>query len=235
MEIRDIVYNFDVSNSLKVMYATLSADLVSSTSLSISEVILVKQKMEDLFTMFSRKYFGFWGRVVRGDSIECVIPDPKDALRIALLIKMALKSLDINPGDSKKLFQTYGARMVIGMGEMRIVDKIEGVMDGESIYISGRGLDEMGSPARGTLKIASKGDMQESLQAVCVLVDAILNNATQRQSEVVYYKLLNKNEQEIADILKIKQSGVNQRSTGAQWYAIDAALKFYEQINWTKR
>ena len=73
MEIRDIVYNFDVSNSLKVMYATLSADLVSSTALSIDEVILVKQKMEDLFTMFSRKYFGICGRVVSGYSTECII------------------------------------------------------------------------------------------------------------------------------------------------------------------
>ena len=130
MQIRDIVYNFDVSNILKVMYATLSADLGSYTSLSISEVILVKKKMEDLFTMFSRKYFGFWGRVVRGDSIECVIPDPKDALRISLLIKLSLKSLDINYDDSKTLFQTYCAPLVLSMVYMRIVDNIEGVMAG---------------------------------------------------------------------------------------------------------
>ena len=88
------------------MYETLSADRDSSTSRISGEVIIVKQKREDLSTMFSRKYFGFWGRVVRGDSIECVIPDPKDALRSAVLIKMAGKALDSNPGDSKKLFQT---------------------------------------------------------------------------------------------------------------------------------
>ena len=214
------------------MNATISADLVSSTSLSISEVVMVKDKLESLFEQLQLLYTGFWGRVVKGDTIECYVPNPTDALRIALLIKTRLKSLDVESSEDKKSFQIYGARMEIGLGSMRIVNRSEDVMDGEAIYQSGRKLDEMGTPVKGTLQAAFTNKWHGAVQAVCVLVDAILNNATQRQCRVVYYKLLSKNENEIAVILNISQSSVNQRSTSAQWYAIDSALKFYEQINW---
>ena len=41
------------------------------------------------------------------------------------------------------------------------------------------------------------------------------------------------NEHEIADILNIKQSGVNKRSTSAQWYAIDTAVNYFEQVRFS--
>ena len=48
--------------------------------------------------------------------------------------------------------------------------------------------------------------------------------------EIIYYKLLSKSEQEIADILGIKQSGVNQHSTSVKWYCIEEALNYFEQL-----
>ena len=85
-----------------------------------------------------------------------------------------------------------------------------------------------------TLLIGATNKQQESaLRTVGILIDALLNNATSRQCEVLYYKLLAKSEQEIANILGINQSGVNQHSTSAKWYCIEETLNFWEQLNFS--
>ena len=215
------------------MVATISADIISSTALSVDEIIKVKQQLGGLFERLEKMYPGFWGRIIKGDSIECVILEPKYALRIALLIKSFLKSLDIDGNEEKRFFQLYALRTAIGIGTMRLIDREHDIMDGEAIYLSGRKLEEMGSLIKGTLQIASTSNEKDALHAIGVLADAIVNNATQRQSQVIFYKLLGNNEHEIADILNIKQSGVNQRSTSAQWYAIDTAVNYFEQVRFS--
>lgn len=214
------------------MYATISADVVSSTSLSIDETIELKQKIKELFFSLEGLYPAFWGRQIKGDYIECLIPDVSKAFRIALIIKTYIKSFNVIEAKDKKLFQTYGIRLALGIGNMRIIDKEQGIMDGEAIYLSGRCLEEMKSPNKGTLIIDIDNDkLWSSLRTVGLLTDALVNNATKRQSEVLYYKLLSKNEQEIADLLRVKQSGVNRHSSLAKWYCIEEALNYFEQIN----
>ena len=215
------------------MIATISADIISSTALSVDEIIKAKQQLAELFEQLEKLYPGFWGRIVKGDSIECIIPESKYALRIALLIKSRLKSLDIDNSEDKRFFQIYALRTAIGIGSMRLIDRENDMMDGEAIYLSGRKLEDMGSPIKGTLQIVSLSKEQEALQAIGILADAIVNNATQRQSQVIFNKRLGQNEHEIAEILNKKQSGVNQRSTSAQWYAIDAAVDYFEQVNFS--
>ena len=46
------------------MYAAISADIVSSTSLCIEETIALKQRIEDLFSVLENKFPGFWGRII---------------------------------------------------------------------------------------------------------------------------------------------------------------------------
>jgi hypothetical protein len=54
-----------------------------------------------------------------------------------------------------------------------------------------------------------------------------MSKATSKQCEILYYKLLGLNEDAIADILKIRQSAVNQHSTNVGWNAIERAVKYY--------
>lgn len=216
-----------------MMYAAISADVVSSTTLSVDETIALKQRIESLFRILEDKYPGFWGRLIKGDYMECLLPSAKDALRVALLLKTCIKSFPLHDAEGKKLFQTYGVRMAIGLGTMRIVDREQGIMDGDAIYLSGRTLNAISASNRQVTLLISATDkrMEPALRTVGVLVDALVNNATRRQCEVLYYKLLAKSEQEIADILGIKQSGVNQHSTSAKWYCIEETLNFWEQLN----
>ena len=206
------------------MYAAISADIVSSTSLCIEETIALKQWTEDLFSILEKRFPGFWGRLIKGDYIECLLPSAKDSFRVALIIKSRIKSFPVAESKEKKLFQTYGIRMAMGIGDMRIVDKEHGIMDGEAIYLSGRTLDEMGTPNKNGTFLIEPADKQlrPALHTIGMLTDALLNNTTKRQSEVIYYKLLSKSEQEIADILGVKQSGINQH---------EDALNYFEQLN----
>ncbi len=215
-----------------MMYAAISADIVSSTSLSIDETVSLKKRIENLFLVLQDMYPGFWGRLIKGDYMECILPSAKDAFRVALLIKTCIKSFPLTDSKEKKMFQTYGVRIAVGIGDMRMVDKEQGIMDGEAIYMSGRALDGMQAPNRkGTIIIDSSCEEQrQALQTIGMLVDALMNNATRKQCEVLFYKLQYKGELEIADILGLTQSAVNQHSTTAKWYCIEEALNYFEQL-----
>lgn len=214
------------------MFATISADIVSSTSLSVNETIELKQRIESLLDLLKGEYRDFEGRQIKGDYIECVMSNVSNAFRIALIIKSCIKSFATTKNEKTKNFQTYGIRMAIGIGDMRIVDMQQGIWDGEAIYMSGRALVEMSSLNKGTLSIqTSKKQLSSTLQILALLTDSIVNDMTMRQSEVVYYKLLGFKEADIANKLGISQSGVNKASSATKWYCIEEAIKYFEQIN----
>ena len=56
------------------MIATISADIVRSTSLQTESLIVLRKRLRRLLDDFEEDYPGFWARIVRGDSIECVVP-----------------------------------------------------------------------------------------------------------------------------------------------------------------
>ncbi len=212
------------------MYATLSADIVSSTSFSREGTIELKQKIESLFQLLGEKFPGFWGRQIKGDYIECLTPNVSDSFRIALIIKSYIKSITLPVIKQSKNFQTYGIRIAIGIGGMRIMDREAGIWDGEAIYLSGRAIENMASPNKGTLSIHIKNNVHPALNTIAILTDALMNNATKKQSEVLFYKLLSVKEEDIADKLGISQPGVNNHSSSAKWYCIEEALNYFEQI-----
>ena len=77
------------------MYATISADIVASTSLSAPETIELKQRIEKLFVLLQDRYPDFWGRQIKGDYIECVMQNVSNAFRVALIIKSYVKSFAV--------------------------------------------------------------------------------------------------------------------------------------------
>ena len=215
------------------MHAAISADIVSSTSLNRDDTIRLKNKIEELFKMLEGKYPGFWGRQIKGDYIECIVPDACDALRIALIIKTYIKSFEVSESErSTKDFQTYGLRMAVGLGGMRTADRDEGIMDGEAIYMSGRAVEDMDQLFKGTMRIRMKDErLSDALNTIAILTDALLNAATQRQSRVIFYKLMGYKETEIAEKMNIRQSSVNKHSSQSKWYSIEETLDYFEHIN----
>ncbi len=225
-----------------MVQATISADIVSSTSLSVEELTLLQSEIRRFLESLSEKSQGEnWGRLFKGDSVEIFMRDPHEALRTALLLKTLVKktfSWKKDTNAKRELFRKYGVRLAIGIGEMRTADQKQDVLDGEAIYYSGRLLENQ--KHTGKERIVMKRSMflghknssfTEQMDVVLEFLDVLLKNATSRQSEVAYYKLLGKKEIEIANLLNIRQHAVNQLSNAIGWNAIESAVKYFEKLN----
>ena len=101
------------------MYATISADVVSSTSLSKEAMIELNERLKKCLSTLELRYQGFWGHIVKGDSIECVMDFLEDAFEAALILKTLVKSFEPSDVNDSKRFNRYGLRIAIGIGEMK--------------------------------------------------------------------------------------------------------------------
>ena len=217
------------------MIATISADIVRSTSLRTEDLIELRNRLRVLLADLEKDYSGFWARIVRGDSIECVVPEYRYSLRIALLIKLFVK-MQADGFDCHEMLQKYGIRFSIGISEIKYADKDEDIIEGPAIYLSGRNLDEI---SRREIYTAFEiGDAQKSLNNLMDSYVALLGNLVDtysaKQAEVVFFKLLGYKEVEISQRLGISQAAVNIRSTGAQWGLLNMAIKDFEKLELKK-
>ena len=215
------------------MIATISADIVRSTSLKTRDLMALRDKLRGLLDQFEKEYPGFWARIVRGDSVECVVPDYRQALRIAVLIKLFVK-VHAAGLDCHELLHRHGIRFSISIGSLDYADKKDDIINGEAIYISGRNLDEISKKS----SIFTMFEMARVPRAVNDMMDsyvALLSNLVDsysaKQAEVVFYKLLGYKETEISERLGIYQSSVNMRSSQAQWGLLRTAIRDFEEMD----
>lgn len=215
------------------MVATISADIVSSTSLNTKELIKLRWRLQELFRRIAEDSPGFWGRIVRGDSIECFVPEYHDALRIAILIKLYVK-LMVSEWDCSPLLLRYGIRFSIGFGAINYADKEDDIIDGPAIYISGRNLDAI-NRVRDVYSCIEIDEydkrMNYLLDSYVAMIDNLLNSYSVKQAEVVYYKLRGYKETQIAEMIGVKQSAVNSRSSLADWNLLGRAVKDFENFD----
>ena len=221
--------------------AVISGDIISSTSLIIEDREVLEKNLKKLLEEL-KKTFNVFGRLIKGDYLELVIPEPQNALRIALAIKSFVKSIQLKDvslyttNNKVKLFKTHGVRLAIGYGELLRFDEEEGIIDGEAIYLSGRIINDSSTHnkerivIKNTLYFSSKNEKLNTMfEPLFALLDILISKATSRQCEVLYLKLLNNNEDMIAKKLNISQSVVNQHSTSLGWNSIEKAVDFYNK------
>ena len=215
------------------MIATISADIVRSTSMGTADLLELRRGLQGLIGDLEEDIPGFWARIVRGDSLECVVPDSRDALRIAILLKLFVK-MRVADYNCSEMLQRHGIRFSIAVGDLEYANKNEDIIDGPAIYRSGRNLDEI---SRKGVRMwifeldrepRSLSNLMDSYVAlICDLVDSY----SAKQAEVVYYKLLGFKEVEISGRLGIYQSSVNVRATNAQWGLLNRAIKDFENFD----
>lgn len=214
------------------MIATISADIVRSTSMNTEDLIVLRNRLRDLFQDFEEDYPGFWARIVRGDSIECVVPDYNDALRIAILIKLNVK-MSVSEFECSEMLQRYGIRFSIGVADIKYADKKEDIINGPAIYLSGRNLDEI-SRRENVMTAFEIGQapkpLNNLLDSYVAMVSGIVDSYSAKQAEVVFLKLLGFKEIEISERVGISQSSVNTRAANAQWGLLNTAIKDFEAL-----
>ncbi|SRX75982.1 fumarate hydratase [Aequorivita antarctica] len=223
-------------------YSVISGDIVSSTSLSVKDSKFVEDNLKNMLIDLRRE-FNVYGRIIKGDYLECVVPNAAEGLQVALAIKSFVKAIPVETKKYKKednrvkQFKIHGIRLAIGYGELSRYNPEEGVIDGEAIYLSGREIsgettyNKERIVIKNTLFFASKNeDLNKNFQPLLALLDVLFSKATSRQCEVLYLKLMNKQEEEIAKRLGIGQSAVNQHSTSVGWNAIDEAVNYFKMV-----
>lgn len=222
--------------------ATISADIVSSTSLNVEELTLLQSEIRQFLDGLSEKSQGKdWGRLFKGDSVEIFLANPNEALRVALLLKTLVKktfSWGKETNIKRELFRKYGIRLAIGIGEMRIADQKQDVLDGDAIYYSGRLLESQNnngnerSAVKRTMFFGSGNvSLSEHIDVVLGLLDVVLNKATSVQCAVLHYKLLEIQEEEIAKLLNVTQPAVNKQGKSFGWNAIESAVNYFEKLD----
>jgi DNA-directed RNA polymerase specialized sigma subunit len=75
----------------------------------------------------------------------------------------------------------------------------------------------------------SNKDFNEQIEPAILLLDALMQKWTLNAAELVLYLLQNKKEEEIAGLLNISQSAVNQRKKNAQWFAVEKLIQYFEK------
>lgn len=214
------------------MIATISADIVRSTSMNTEDLIVLRNRLRDLFHDLEEDYPGFWARIVRGDSIECVVPNYNDALRIAILIKLYVK-MRVSDFECSEMLRRYGIRFSIGVADIKYADKKEDIINGPAIYLSGRNLDEI-SRRENIMTAFEIGQapkpLSNLLDSYVAMVSGIVDSYSAKQAEVVFLKLLGFKEMEISERVGISQSSVNTRAANAQWGLLNTAIKDFEAL-----
>lgn len=221
---------------MKEIYGIVSCDVIDSTSLDRDALIQLRNDIHSgLFRDIDALCPGFWGRVVRGDTIECCLKQYRMAIRVALMIKCWFMVWASRHGAAGGM-RTDGVRYSIGIGPMRLIDREVDIMDGPAIYLAGRNLDIIAD--RGLTSFFDMNSEDSEVNALIdnnvMLVDRIVGQATERQVPILYDRLRFKTEVEIARSLSISQGAVNQRAMNAGWPFIKQTLTLLEDIDFDK-
>ena len=229
-------------------HSVISGDIIASTSLNELGKTKVDAALKRLMLEIGEKY-QVYGRVLKGDYIECYVPEISNVFRVALAIKSLVKSIEISDEDAKpekgsrmRLFRTYGIRLAIGIGELSRLDLENDIIDGEAIYLSGRIINEDKThnkekvTIKSTLFIRSNdNDLDREMQPLLSLIDFIISKNTQKQCEVLYLKLMGYSEEFIVKKLNKRQSTINEQSTTAGWSPVEKAVLRFEEVIKSKK
>ena len=221
--------------------STISADIVSFTSLSDEDKRKIELKIKLLINDLTERYRGdgFFGRIIQGDYIECALNSPEYTMRIVLLLKTLVKSFELSENKERnrriKYFKEYGIRIAMAVAPLSVLDSKNGIIDGEAIYLSGRAIKELSTSDK--QKVVIKSSMffcspdkheQDKYDTMVSLLDSIISRCSSKQCEVLHYKLLGISEKDISLKLNRNQSTISQHSTAVGWNAIEKTVNYFE-------
>jgi len=193
------------------MIAVITGDIIASRSLKNQSIWL--HPLEKFLSTIGDSPKDW--EIFRGDSFQIEIPQPEDALVVALQIKSLLKSL--HTGKSDKLKSDLDVRMAIGIGEKQYSSDQVSHNNGSAYINSGEAFDTL-KKGRSTLKLSSgKKEFDEPWNIQLGFAANAISSWTIATAELMGILLENPKmtQQEIGKMLGIKQSSVSDRYRGA--------------------
>lgn len=178
------------------------------------------------------RYAGFWGRIVKGDSIECILDHPEDAFEVALILKTFVKAYSPREMYSNGKTSKLGLKIAIGFGSMNTIDRRQDIMDGDAIYRSGRALNDWTGWSKYAFMVSMENEqLQHPCQLIMALINHNINAATPRQCETLYLQLMEGKEKKVSELLGISFQGVYKNLSAIGWTHIKSSLDYFRTLS----
>ncbi|MDC2887723.1 MarR family transcriptional regulator [Psychrosphaera algicola] len=202
------------------MIAVLTGDIVNSTKMSketYSEVIKqLTSLLQDVNVQFNAV-----GEIYRGDEFQIQYPNPLDALKSTLLIKLALHLATF----SEKPIQ---CTLSLAYGEYDIYADKPNTSSGSVFVASGRGLQKT---SRGELSLLLEQDLDESeLNLLTQFLNHLLNRLTKTQATLLYQYIENDftDHKTMAELTATTRQNISNRLSNIGAYLIK---EYIENVN----
>lgn len=156
--------------------------------------------------------------IYRGDSFQAVLTNPVDALQCILEIKTGLKrtkGLDV--------------RVAVGLGEITIVDNQIAKSTGSAFTRSGTTLDHL--KERNQTIVVSSDKPLDRYMNMCLKMALLYMDSWNVTSAGILYELLKnpaQTQEELGNLLGIKQATVSRRLDRANWSETKELLQLFE-------
>lgn len=212
-----------VSGTADELVTVITGDLVSSTGTDLTQE-QVARSLSDVFRDFGRFaepnciFLPF--EIFRGDSFQGVLRGVESSLLAALYLRCSIRH-----------FLELDVRQAIGIG---LADDVVGhstrMSSGQAFLRSGRLLDSMNSRQSTSRLLVSTeiATVDEELNTLLTVFDAIVRRWTEKECEAVLLKLHNWTQADIAEYLQINQSAVHKRLKSADFYTVQIVLERWD-------
>lgn len=215
-----------------VVIAVLTGDLVGSSNLGLDRLEQARQRVAEAVGWCDAWRPGLvMGRAqfFRGDSWQLALRDPGLSLRVAIVLRAALLSLQ---------FKADG-RIGIGVGSYERIDEGQVSLSvGDAFSCSGAALDGMGRDLRFRVEMApGLAGRADWLPAMLGLCDELVGRLQPRQAELVWRCFGPKPplQKDVAVQLGISPQSVSEGLASAGHSALVAAAEAVERVDWRVR
>ncbi len=202
------------------VHAVLTGDIVNSTKLTAAKETKLSSTLIEMFVDYDSKL-----EFYRGDSFQAYVKNPENALRLALLSRSATIRL-----FKEEKIALSDLRISIGIGEVITPVRSLKTAKGEAFILSGRRLDEIIKNHQRLIITTTNPLANEGLQVIANYLNAIFDEMTGKQAEVIFELLKGEMRKVVAKKFKKTKSTIHQRIISGRWPEIEKLLQQYENI-----
>jgi len=205
-----------------MLKAVITGDLIKSRKIAAQDFDVIRYRLEQVLTYLKDKYDAEYD-VYRGDSFQIIFPSMDYSIKSALLIRLALKSVQTSG-------QKCDARISIGLGTVDTQRTKLRSSTGEAFNLSGIGLDKLKGQNIGIF--TNSEAFQNRVSLLIKFVDAKIDNLTQVQIQALYEYLVdeNNNHEEVAKRLNKSRVNTTKLLNMASYQLFDEFIDTFETL-----
>jgi len=212
------------------MKAVIVADIVDYTLLTKGEADIIIKEVRAMLNELN----GIRSNLVRdilikrGDNIQFELENPKEALKVALILKTVVNKIVFK--NENKSSPEADIRIAIGIGNIEAERESVDESSGEAYITSGRTVDKMKKSKRMIAVKMKNKEIEAELETEFRLLEVIMSGWLVTSAEVLYLTLLGQDAKQIANKFGVTVSAINQRKKTAGWSGIEALLERFSDL-----